>query len=108
MQLTIPTTDEIRGVVRDELANFFSSFQFQSQTETDDIGKGAQFASKITGKAVPTIYDLVHKRLIPHSKQGKDLYFSRSELTEWIKQGKRKTHSELALEAENFSSNDSR
>ncbi len=103
MQLTIPTTDDIRIAVRDELATFFSTFQFQPQPETDDIGKGADFASKITGKAVPTIYDLVHKRLIPHSKRGKDLYFSRNELIQWLKSGKRKTQTELSLDAENFS-----
>lgn len=102
MQLTIPTTDDIRSVVRDELKDFFSSFQFQPKTETDDIGKGAEFASKITGKAVPTIYDLVHKRLIPHSKVGKDLYFSRNDLIQWLKDGKRKTTAEIKSEADNF------
>ncbi|MDQ3748662.1 MAG: helix-turn-helix domain-containing protein [Acidobacteriota bacterium] len=107
MQLTIPNTDDIRAVVDAALIDFFSSYQIQSKIETDDIGKGAEFASKIVGKAVPTIYDLVHKRLIPHFKQGKDLYFSRKELTEWLKSGKRKTQGELALDAENFSSNNS-
>jgi len=105
-QLSIP---EVRQIFRDELASFFTEKQISAkQSETDDIGKGAEFASKITGKAVPTIYDLVHKRLIPHSKRGKDLYFSRKELTEWLKAGKRKTHSEIARDAENFSSNNSR
>lgn len=108
MQLTIPSTDEIRDVVRDELTTFFSSFQFPPQVETDDIGKGAEFASKITGKAVPTIYDLVHKRLIPHSKNCGHLYFSRSELLDWLRAGKRKTQSEIALDAENFSSANSK
>lgn len=103
MQLTIPTTDDIRSVVRGELKDFFSSFQFQPKTETDDIGKGAEFASKITGKAVPTIYDLVHKRLIPHSKVGKDLYFSRNDLIQWLKDGKRKTTAEIQSEANDLS-----
>ena len=40
---------------------------------------------------------------IPHSKQGRQLYFSRKELTDWLKSGKRKTQAELALDAENFS-----
>lgn len=102
MQLTIPTTEDIRAAVRDELAAFFSTFQIQTKTETDEIGKGAEFASKVTGKAVPTIYDLVHKRLIPHSKQGKDLYFSRKELLEWIHSGKRKTASEIQNAATNY------
>lgn len=109
--LTQLSTVEIRELFRDELLYFFSQNQFVAanpQSETDDIGKGAEFASKITGKAVPTIYDLVHKRLIPHSKRGKDLYFSRSELLQWLKDGKRKTQAEIALDAENFSRDNSR
>lgn len=99
MQLTIPSTDDIRAAVRDELATFFSTYQVKPTEETDEIGRGAEFASKITGKAVPTIYDLVHKRLIPHSKRGKDLYFSRNELRRWMLEDRRKTEKELALEA---------
>lgn len=103
MQLTIPSTDDIRNVVYETLTEYFSKNPIQPKTETDEIGKGAEFASKITGKAVPTIYDLVHKRLIPHSKQGKDLYFSRNELTKWmIKDGRRKTVSDIRNEAEKF------
>src|SRR4028119_141219 len=102
MQLQIPTIDEIRSMVREELAAFSTLTLLQPQTETDEIGD-VELAMKITGKAKPTIYDLVHKRLIPHSKQGKDLYFSRSELLRWVTDGKRKTRSEIAVEAENFS-----
>jgi predicted DNA-binding transcriptional regulator AlpA len=105
MQLTIPTIDEIREAVRGEIAAAFSSYQIQPQTESDEIGKGAEFASKITGKAVPTIYDLVSKRLIPHSKKGKDLYFSKNELLKWLTDGKRKTQTEIAADAANFQSN---
>jgi predicted DNA-binding transcriptional regulator AlpA len=102
----IPTLEEIRAAVRDEMQSFVSTFQFP-QNEPDEIG-GIELAVKITGKAKPTIYSLCHQRLIPHSKQGKQLYFSRNELTEWLRQGKRKTHRELALEAENLSSTNSR
>lgn len=105
MQLTIPSTEDIRAVVFETLTDFFSKNPIQPQAEPDDIGKGAEFASKITGKAVPTIYDLVHKRLIPHSKVGKDLYFSRRELLKWLADGKRKTVSEIADDAAQFIQN---
>ncbi len=101
MPLTIPTSDEIRAIVRDELSAFFSSHQVQPQPEVDEIG-GIDLAVKITGKAKPTIYSLCSERKIPHSKQGKNLYFSRQELTDWLKQGKRKTTAEIADEAANF------
>jgi excisionase family DNA binding protein len=101
MQFTIPTTDEIRSAIRDELAVFFSSYQIQPQPETDEIG-GVEMAMQITGKAKPTIYDLVHKRQIPHSKRGKQLYFSRRELLEWIRSGRRKTATEIKSAAQSI------
>ncbi len=55
-----------------------------------------QIAIKITGLKKKTIYNLVNRRLIPHSKRGKRLYFDETELETWIKNGKRKTKDELA------------
>ncbi|MBX2896789.1 MAG: helix-turn-helix domain-containing protein [Cyclobacteriaceae bacterium] len=52
-------------------------------------------AVQITGLKKKTIYNLVNKRLIPHAKRGKRLYFDEQELLQWIKEGKRKTHREL-------------
>ena len=99
-EITITTTEDIRSAVRDELAAFFSNFQFQPKTETDQIG-GIELAMEITGKAKPTIYSLVSRSAIPCKKRGKKLYFSRNELTRWILDGKRKTQAESAIEAEN-------
>ena len=102
MQLQIPTIDEIRIVVREEIAAASALNLLRPQTETDEIG-GIELAIRITGKARPTIYALVSARQIPHLKQGKRLYFSRNDLIDWLRQGKRKTHTELALDAETFS-----
>jgi len=51
-------------------------------------------AGEVINLTVPTIYSLVSKKLIPHNKKGKRLYFLRSELTEWIKSGRKKTIAE--------------
>jgi excisionase family DNA binding protein len=56
-----------------------------------------QEASKFLGIAVPTIYSKVSERLIPHSKIGKKLFFSRDELSNWVKSGKRSSVAELKL-----------
>jgi excisionase family DNA binding protein len=48
-----------------------------------DIEEAAQFIKK----EVPTIYTLVQKRKIPSHRQGKKLYFFKTELVEWIKAG---------------------
>ncbi len=102
-QLTVP---EVQQLFRQELERFFTEQSLNPKNETDEIG-GIELAMKVTGKAKATIYGLVHQDLIPHSKRGKRLYFSKLELLDWIKSGKRKTQSEIALEAENFSPNNS-
>ncbi len=101
MQITIPTKEEIRAVIDEALVAFFSENPIYPQTDADEIG-GIDLAIEITGLAKPTIYGLVSERKIPHSKQGKRLYFSRQELTDWLKQGKWKTQAEIKIEAENY------
>jgi len=61
---------------------------------------GIDEACQIIGKAKPTIYALVRKRLLPCYKNGKKLYFFEDELLEWISKGKKKTLREIEFEAE--------
>jgi excisionase family DNA binding protein len=69
-------------------------------TQSDElltIGQAAELLSITT----PTVYGLVHKHAIPYSKKGKRLYFSKSELLDWIKSGRRKTIAESMENPEN-------
>jgi excisionase family DNA binding protein len=59
-------------------------------------------ASKFLTLAVPTIYTLVQRRILPACKQGKRLYFSKEELTTWIKQGRKKTRMEIDAEVSKY------
>lgn len=52
-------------------------------------------AAKFVNLTVPTLYGFVSKRTIPFSKVGKRLYFSESELTSWIQNGRQQTRDEL-------------
>ncbi|MGY4539895.1 excisionase family DNA binding protein [Mucilaginibacter sp. UYNi724] len=56
-------------------------------------------AAKFLNLSVPTIYSKVCRKEIPVNKRGKRLYFYRSELTEWIKSGRKKTTDEIREEA---------
>jgi excisionase family DNA binding protein len=58
-----------------------------------------QEASKFLGLAVPTLYSKVSERLIPHSKVGKKLFFSREDLSNWVKSGKRSSVDEIKSKA---------
>lgn len=61
---------------------------------------GIEEAGRIIGKAKPTIYALVRKRMIPCYKNCKKLYFFEDELLEWITKGKKKTMYEIEMEAQ--------
>jgi excisionase family DNA binding protein len=52
-------------------------------------------AAKFLNLAVPTLYSKVSRKEIPVNKQGKRLYFYKSELEEWIKKGRKQTFNEL-------------
>lgn len=49
--------------------------------------------------AKPTVYEWVGKRIIPYHRRGKKLYFLKSEIDTWLKDGKRKTAKEISDDA---------
>jgi len=51
---------------------------------------------------LPTVYGWVSKKVIPYHKGGKKLRFLQSEIDQWLKQGRRKTHSEIEAEAQSY------
>jgi excisionase family DNA binding protein len=61
--------------------------------------------AELTGLAKQTIYTNVCKRLIPHYKARRKVYFKRTEIIEWMLQDRRKTHKEIRKEAADFIEN---
>ena len=62
-------------------------------------------ASEFLKLTVPTIYSKVSKNKLPYMKQGKRLYFSSTELMEYIKEGRNKSTAEIEEEADAYLSN---
>ncbi|BDU25708.1 helix-turn-helix domain-containing protein [Flavobacterium sp. GSB-24] len=72
------------------------------ESKEKSIPIGIEEASRLIGKAKPTIYGLVRQKKIPCYKYGKKLYFFEKELLEWISKGKKKTIQEIESEALKF------
>ena len=53
-------------------------------TESPKEVGGIELAKEVTGLTESSIYHLTHDRKIPCFKQGKRLYFRRSELENWL------------------------
>ena len=103
MNVTIPTREDIRDVVDEALASFFTNHQPQ-QPKTEEFG-GIDLAVEVTGYAKPTIYSKVSSGSIPHSKRGRKLFFNKTELLEWIESGKVKTNEEIEQDAQDYINN---
>lgn len=52
--------------------------------------------------SVPTIYSKVSRGELPFMKRGKRLYFSSTELMDYLKKGRQKTRNEIEQEADNY------
>jgi len=88
--------DELLGLKKLLQENYLEARQEPDQLLT--IQQVAEFLSL----SVPTIYGLVSKSEIPCMKKGKRLYFSKDEITNWIKSGRKKTLAEIDIEADAY------
>ena len=105
-QLSIP---EVRQLFRQEIESYFESQKQHNLDQSEaDVLLTIQQSAEILSLSVPTIYGLVSRSEIPCMKKGKRLYFSKHELTEWIKSGRKKTLAEIANETDKFLSNKKR
>ena len=59
-------------------------------------------AAKFLSLSVATIYGLISKGALPVMKRSKRCYFSKAELLNYLKQGRKKTIAETASEAETY------
>lgn len=61
-----------------------------------------QEAAEFLSLTVPTMYSKVSKGELPVMKRSKRLYFSRTELLEYIKDGRKKSNAEIDQEAKAY------
>jgi len=85
----------------DKIEQLLLSRSNDPQPEEDKL-LTIQQAAQLLVLSVPTIYGLVQRAEIPVCKRGKRLYFSKQELTAWIKAGRKKTVSEIDAEAHTY------
>ncbi len=52
--------------------------------------------------SIPTIYGLISRNAIPSMKRSKRVYFSKMELENYLKEGRKKSSEELIKETDNF------
>ncbi len=84
-----------------ELKRLFIERQ-ETPTEQPEQLLIIQQAAEFLRLSVPTLYSKVSKGELPVMKRGKRLYFSRTELMEYLKDGRKKSNAEIEQEAEAY------
>ncbi|MEC5173903.1 helix-turn-helix domain-containing protein [Chryseobacterium nepalense] len=85
-----------------ELKRLLIKKQEQPTIDQPDQLLTIQEAAEFLSLTVPTMYSKVSKREIPCMKRSKRLYFSRTELLEYLKEGRKKSNTEIEAEAEAY------
>ena len=85
-----------------ELKRLLIEKQEQPTTEQPEQLLTVQEAAQFMNLTVATIYSKVSKSELPVMKRGKRLYFSSTELMEYIKEGRKKSNAEIEQEAEAY------
>jgi hypothetical protein len=90
-----------------ELREFKNLFiQKQEHTPTEQPEKWLDLNDLILydpeNRTKPTWYSKISRNEVPHYKRGKKLYFLKSEIDEWLRQGKCKSNVEIEQEAEAY------
>ncbi|OAD46009.1 helix-turn-helix domain-containing protein [Polaribacter atrinae] len=88
-----------------KIDNFALLLKSTTQREDQNDLLNTKEAAKFLNLSVPTLYSKVSKKEIPHMKRGKRLYFSKLELTDYIKSGKVFSDEEIDEQTDNFLSN---
>lgn len=97
-QIIVTTPNELYGLIEKAVNAAVLHFSMPQKVDTfQNEFLTIQEASTMLNLAVPTIYSMVNKRSIPFNKIDgqKKLYFSKNELNEWLKNGRKLTKTEL-------------
>lgn len=87
------------------LESLLKQKQDNTTAEAQENILNIQEAANFLNLSVPTIYSKVSRGELPFMKRGKRLYFSSTELMDYLKKGRQKTRNEIEQEAENHLSN---
>lgn len=79
----------------------FQPTRFEPTDQTEQF-LTIQEAAEFLSLTVPTMYSKVSKAELPVMKRSKRLYFSRTELMEYLKDGRKKSNAEIEQEAEAY------
>jgi predicted DNA-binding transcriptional regulator AlpA len=101
--ITQITAPELETLIENSIKKVLIIQQVEQPTETDrwfDLNELCIYHPDHPSK--PTVYGWVNAGIIPVHKGAKKLRFLKSEIDNWLKQGRKKTVAEIANEADTY------
>ena len=101
-QITFESMPAAISRIERELSRLRGEVLKLRQDDSPDDLLDVNEAAKYLNLAKQTLYIKVSKREIPHIKQGKKLRFLKSDLLEWLKQGRKATRTEIQANGSDY------
>ena len=98
--------NEVLETMTDDLAKKIADYLVKKLNESNKNDGNDEFltvdeVAKFIGYQKSSIYGLVKKNKIPYHKKGK-LFFLKSEIIDWLKEGKKTTSNEIKNRADQY------
>ena len=102
--ITEITPPELESLIEKAISRVLSTQQTPAEKEPDQL-LTVPDAAKFLSLSVPTIYGLISKGELPVMKRSKRCYFSKADLLNYLKQGRKRTQAETAAAARDYLNN---
>ncbi len=94
-QVIVTSKEELATLIKVAIHQALGEQAENSIEKEKDKILSIQEASDFLNLAKQTLYSFTSKNVIPFLKKGKKLYFRKSDLINWLSEGKRKSKSEI-------------
>lgn len=98
-------SEQLNSLIQNAVRKAISETPHAEKTKETDELLTVQDTAKFLSLSVPTVYGLISKGELPVMKRSKRCYFSKVELINYLKQGRKKTLAETAAEADAYLGN---
>ena len=95
-------SEQLNSLIQNAVRKVISETPQAEQAKDTDELLTVQDTAKFLSLSVPTVYGLISKGELPVMKRSKRCYFSKVELINYLKQGRKKTLAETASEADQY------
>ena len=101
------TPSELHNMITSALREVIEALPHPQAVNAEPTDKllNIREAAEFLSLTVPTMYSKVSKGELPVMKKSKRLYFSKTELTEYVKTGRKLSNNEVDAEAEKYLNN---